>query len=217
MTLTELLVTSVLVGIVTLGLIAAEQAVRLSRNASLRDSQVSIQIQAIALSLSRDISLTVGDFSDAGIYLQYDVLGLLAFSCFRHAAGNVNSYSDDLWYCWQYDRRANVPFLQGATRFIYSCGDLVTIPATNSCLSLPADQYHTWDIKFTDLGITVMDTANVAIDPTGFNPPGYIRNQSINSIRLHLSTLYDISQPESPIENPRYTIDTWINPPGLSK
>ena len=98
-TLIELLIASVLVGIVTLGLIAAEEAVRVSRQSSHRDSQVSAQLQAAMLKLTNDASLTVGDAVDTGIFVDTLDLGRgkdLLSPCKRRS----NTYSDDIWHCW---------------------------------------------------------------------------------------------------------------------
>ncbi len=188
MTLTELMIASALVGIVTLGLVAAEFTVRNSRQSSARENQVSAQLQSAMLQLSRDVSLLVGDASDTGIVI--NTSGNDQTICFREAAGDPNLYSDDLWNCWWY---------KDSTKELTSCRQLAGPPPT-TCLGQANKKM--W-IKITN-GSTFYSLVPSATQ--------------IDYILLDLATRYDATSADtSEISNPGYQIQSKINPPGLSR
>ena len=90
MTLTELIIASILVGIVTMGLIAAEQTVRMSRQSSARDNQVTTNMQAMMLAMTKDVNLMSGDYASPGYHTTCDGTNATLSVCLRHAAGDVN-------------------------------------------------------------------------------------------------------------------------------
>ncbi len=189
MTLAELIIASVLVGIITLGLVAAEQAVRMSRQSSSRDSKVSAQMEAAMLLLTKDASLTVGDATNTGIY-PYDS-GTDTTICFRQSADDVNSYADDDWICWWADKINGFLF-----RSQLLDDHVNTWVAPTSSAILP--------IKFEGTYTTFY---NVVTDVNG----------KISHIQLTLKYRYDISKPAHPIENPDYELTANISPAGLSQ
>ena len=205
MTLTELIVASVLVGIVTLGLIAAEQAIRMSRQSSHRDAQISAQLQAAMIKLNQDASSTVGDVTDTGIY-QYslgDDLGI----CFRQAAGDANTYMDDIFNCWSVNKSSGL---------LTSCSDAMLPAPFTSCIGKP-DQFDwvtliPFDITYPTF-YSVVNTSDTTIAPTNF----IIKNQKISYIQLDLRSRYNRSVADHPIENPTYILNARISPTGLSR
>lgn len=205
MTLTELIIASVLVGVVTLGLIAAEQTVRMSRQSSHRDAQVSAQLQSAMIKLTRDASLTVGDAIDTGIY-QYSS-GNDRTICFRQAAGDANSYSDDVWNCWWAD-------VSSAAGTLTSCGNLVN-PLT-TCAGQPS-QFDWVRLKFEGSYTTfysVSDETQTVITPAN---PWYILSTKISYINLDLRSRFNPDISAHPIENPDYILTGRISPSGLSR
>ncbi len=202
MTLTELIIASVLVGIVTLGLIAAEQAVRMSRQSSHRDAQVSAQLQSAMIKLNRDASSTVGDSTDTGIY-QYSS-GNDRSICFRQAAGDANIYTDDVWNCWW-----------ATSGLLASCGPLAN-PLT-TC-SGQASLFNWVTLKFegtyTTFYSVIDDDTQAVITPLA---PWYILNKKISYIQLDLRSRFNPAADVNPIENPDYALDARISPTGLSR
>jgi Tfp pilus assembly protein PilV len=204
MTLAELIIASILVGIVTLGLIAAEQAVRMSRQSSHRDAQISAQLQSAMIKLNRDASSTVGDATDTGIY-QYSS-GNDRTICFRQAAGDANIYTDDVWNCW---------WTNTSSRILASCGPLAN-PLTTCAgqaslfnwvtLTLDATTYTTF--------YSVIDNTQAVITPLA---PWYILNKKISYIQLDLRSRFNPAANVNPIENPDYALNARISPTGLSR
>lgn len=202
MTLTELIIATVLVGIVTLGLVAAEQAVRMSRQSSMRDSQISGQMQATMLVLNRSASLTVGDSADTGIY-QY-LSGTDMTTCFRQGTGDVNVYTDDVWSCWWVNR---------ATGLLSSCENLNnTVTSCAGQASLRSWVTLTFDASYTRF-YSVVDTSDTVIAPGN----AIVTGTKVAYIQLTLKSLYNTSKAEHPIENPEYTLTANVSPAGLSR
>jgi len=202
MTLMELLITSVLVGIVTVGLIAAEQVVRMSRQSSARDNLVSTQMQAMMLALTTDISKTTGDYASTGIYLEDNPIPTvyLKSACFRYPYGDVNTYSDDRWSCWTFDMDSGI---------LLSCSNL-NAPVSD-CTASPGVQ--DWSsIKYTKLAISVIDNTGNYIPSTGL-----VTNSSVAYIRVRIITRYDTNKDADPISNPDYKLESNISPVGLSR
>lgn len=194
MTLTELLIACALVGIVTLGLIAAEQAIRTSRQSSSRDNQLSAQLQATMLRLTRSASLTSGDAVDTGIveYITQD-----RTVCFREAAGDPNTYADDKWNCWWYN---------SLNQDLTSCEGLDN-PSPSACPG-PATQ-KTW-IKITNPNPNFYTL--VSIPPATPIPPA-----KLDYIQIDLISLFDPLSTKHDISNPEYRLTSNVNPPGLSR
>ncbi len=206
MTLIELIVASILVGIVTLGLIAAEQAIRMSRQSSNRDSQISAQLQAAMTALSKDINSTVGDASDTGIY-QYAVGNNLSV-CFRYAQGDPNIYSDDRWSCWT----ANTDTDSG---LLSACRNLA-LPTSDCRLSLAPTKIDwatlTFDGTYTTF-FSVLDDSAAVIAPAS----AIITGRKISYIDIQLKSRFNPAVASHPIENPEYTLTSRFSPVGLSR
>lgn len=201
MTLMELLVTSVAVGIVTMGLIAAEQSTRLSRISSARDTQLSAYLQSMMLAMRRDASLTYGDYSDTGIFQNFDGGGKLNAICFRRIdPANVNSYTGGFWFCWT---------LKASK--IYSCSPVAADTTTTDCSS--AANQQTWDFTpFSSLGLSVVDKNDTTISSAG-----RLSGISVGGIKINLYSAFDSTQAAHPIQNPDYSLQTTVDPVGLSR
>lgn len=98
MTLTELIVASVLMGIMMVGLVSVDLAVRNSRTAAVSDTSLAIQTQAAMLRITNDAMKAVGNSSDPGVSSTPN------FLCFRQDTdNNPNTFSGDTWVCYDKD------------------------------------------------------------------------------------------------------------------
>jgi type II secretory pathway pseudopilin PulG len=98
MTLTELIIASVLMGIMMVGLVSVDLAVRNSRATATADTAVAIQTQAAMLRITNDAMKAVGNSSNPG------VSSAAGFLCFRHDTDNdPNTFSGDTWVCYDKD------------------------------------------------------------------------------------------------------------------
>lgn len=203
MTLMELLITSVLVGIVTIGLIAAEQVVRMSRQSSARDNQVTTQLQAAMTLLTADANLTVGDANDTGIY-QYKNGIKRQMICFRYSSGDVNTYADDLLNCWSSN---------DTTKELWSCRGLVS--TVQDC-TLSANKLY-WGKLSNSEFFGVYDSSGTLFADSNFSRPGGGLVGSVGYIEINLQSRYSLTQAAHPINNPDYNLRTQISPVGLSR
>lgn len=200
MTLTELLVASVLVGIVTLGLISAEYTIRTSRLSSVRDSQISAQLQAAMIRLSRDANLTVGDPANSGI--REFPAGSDRTVCFREAlAGGIDStYSNSVWNCWWREE------LAAGRSNLTSCSYTSPTAPQSNCAGAGVANVKFW--------------VRLSNDPPA-DPEFYtiVPNASgqFDHIELDLISRFDLSAPAHAISNPEYHLSSQINPQSQSR
>lgn len=100
-TLAELLITSVMVGMVMVGVLSVEYALRNMQKSSINNSQISMDASSVMLSITRDAMLMVGDASNPGY--RHD-LSETTWICFRQDDdGTPSNYGDDAWACYSRD------------------------------------------------------------------------------------------------------------------
>lgn len=206
-TLTELLVASILVGIVTVGVISFylmyEQTVHVGAD------QANVQPMGAVLigELKKDAMKAVGDPFNPGIVTVDTIVmgppdsgtrGL----CFRHDVSNPASYADDRWVCYRH----------GNSWHVYRCvgnSGLAPCVACN-CAGYVRSNY----------------TAALAVSrgTTGDPAPPFYEiindaNGRFKSIRFNIWAMHDSRnrQPYHPVTNPRYKLTTEVSPPGISR
>lgn len=198
-TLAELLVASVMIGIVIVGVASFSLAIRNMENSTNRTVVISLKTKTAMAILVKDASLAVGDPLDNGI-ATYDVGGNRSI-CFRQDADNEPStYTGDLWTCYFQDATGA---LDGP---LESCG---TFPSASG--NVPVQDNVDCDAGSLRKDILDLEDGapiwyDVILDGSG----------RLGYIRLDLQTIYNPSLPENPITNPRYTIHTKIVPQGHS-
>ena len=112
MTLTELIVASVIIGIVMVGIVSIDFALRRSHLGTSRNSLLSMQTSHMLLEISKDAQLATGDQTNPGIDIQ-PPLGPPPYTlCIRRenpAAPPLTpaDYSDDQWVCYSHDTVTN--------------------------------------------------------------------------------------------------------------
>ena len=193
LTLTELLVASVLVGIVMLGAVSVDYAIRNSKLGSSRAEVLSKEVGATILNITRDAMLTAGDNSATtwqarGIYT-YDVGDNFKTICFRQDANSTPAdYSDDPWACYSH----------GNDLDIYRCTTAAnpSFAGWLNCSTTGRKLLHVIQNDF----FTVVEVSN-----------------RIQSIDVSLSARADPNSPQNPITNPGYSLQSSISPPALSR
>ncbi len=101
LTLMELLIAAALVGLVLMGTLAVDVAMRRSRVTAEEDALLAMQTSALFLRIARDAELAVGDADSAGI--DDTIGGALCIRKNEDASGNPtdpNTYADDTWVCY---------------------------------------------------------------------------------------------------------------------
>ena len=100
-TLTELIVSTILIGIVMLGVVSFSMTIKNLQESSTQTGLQTMQVTAALRYLTRDIMLAVGEESNRGIITYQN--GLNQSICLRHDLNNpvtIGDYSDDTWYCY---------------------------------------------------------------------------------------------------------------------
>lgn len=98
MTLMELIVASALMGIMMIGLVSVDLAVRNSRESSSADALVAMQTQAAMLRINNDAVKAVGNAPSPGVSTTSGAL------CVRQDTDNdPNTFIGDTWVCYWRD------------------------------------------------------------------------------------------------------------------
>ncbi len=187
LTLVELLVAVVLVVIVTLGTAGFSVSMGRLQRASRRQTLSTIEAESAMVTLRKAALQTVGDNNDRGIYsLDKPAINMI---CFRHAANDIFSYDDDVWWCFGVD----------------SSNDLWACDPIDAPLPVPM----TWSqcgSKTHMIGLSDRNFYDIVEDGSG----------RLLSVKLSLTLRQDRSSPVHPVNNPEYTLTTEVSPPGQS-
>ena len=204
-TLTELLIASIIVGIVMLGAVSIDYAVRRSQTNIIDASRIAMNLQAAMLQMTNDAMLTTGDASDQGIRFDDSGTGATDIQniCFRYDAdNNPNSYTNDQWFCYSQGGR-------GQNNEIFRC---TSLSDTSVGLTNPL----TTNEACTDTA-TRKGTSLFVANQKGFFVVDNDVGGGIAYIELNLETCADPSAAENFITNPCYKLSSRVNPPALSR
>ena len=194
MSLTELIVASILVGIVMLGVISFTSSLKSIQGSTSNSTIPSVKLASVMFEISKDASLAIGDATDPGV--EEDDVGPAQSLCFRQdndGAGTANNtpddYTDDTWVCYLLDN----------TNTLHKCID----PNFVNC------QDGSTAPQFANL-ITL--TQNYFFDVIDANSP-----PKIDYIHIHLTTRNAPTVAVHPIDNPEFTLETNVSPMSLGR
>lgn len=187
MTLTELLVATVLVGVVMIGAVSMDYAVRRSKQTSGKSAFLMMQLSAAMTHLTRDAGMTSGDFTNVGISFD-DTGGApdIRNICFRYdddaTPGDLN---DDAWNCFSIDAADNI---------LYRCAAQAGVlnPTNGECTA--GSRLMIAKLTTTDFFQIVNSTAD------------------LRYIQFNLTTQDNIGTPADPMTNPDYTLSNRVSP-----
>lgn len=133
MTLTELLVATALIGIVLIGVISVEYAVRSAEQTTSASTLVAMKAGTVLLDISKNGSLATGNETDPGVH---DLTGAFHELCFRqdrNSPQTPNVNTDDTWKCYIHD---NGNILSTCTVNAVPNGNLIACQAASDYRSL---------------------------------------------------------------------------------
>jgi hypothetical protein len=190
LTFTELLVASILIGIVMIGVASFSFVVKQMEGATNKSTLLSMRLSGAMSQMRQDALLTVGDSSSAGIQTYSN--GAIRAICFRHDVNNPASYADDTWACYYYGNPDDV---------LKRCDNPPTVPPTSDgqCNAAP-------DVR-QFISLSNIDFFNIVYDSDG----------RLDFIEMTLTSLYDLSQSVHPVNNPEQTLTTRVSPPGYGR
>lgn len=194
MTLTELLVASILIGIILVGAVSIDYAIRRSRNTISASILIATQISAAMKQITRDAVLAVGDITDPGIV--FDATGDDTNICFRlDTPSTPGDYNDDTWTCYSQGDTNGTHTLNE----IYRCAGIANGSQLGNGDSCTPALNETFVLETRALGFF-----NIILMPEfKFN----LRSCADNNIAID----------EHPINNPCYELISQISPPGISR
>jgi len=188
LTLTELIVSSVLVSIVMLAVVAFNFAIKQIEGATNASNIVAMRSNATVSAITRDASMAVGDSIDRGI-LFYPALppsGNRRSLCFRHDTdGDPSDYTGDTWVCYWHDN------------------DLELWRCENPSAPIPITTFAQCDGLNTHyLQLTENEFYSVVEDA----------NNRLEYVEITINTRFDANKSMHNVTNPDYTITTRISP-----
>lgn len=190
MTLTELLVATAMVGVIIVGVMSADYAIRRMQNTSSSDYYLTARASSVMLHLTRDALRAVGDAGDQGI--EYDDTGAERGICFRYDDQNTpEDYSDVLWNCYNHDASLDLYRSPGL-----AAADFTTY--TDFVLPLCPEAYN---------GHVAGDFFEVHLGGGG----------QIEAIDFFVISVMDQSQAVDPVRNPVSYLTSSVTPAGFSQ
>ncbi|HBR15475.1 MAG TPA: hypothetical protein DD723_08035 [Candidatus Omnitrophica bacterium] len=122
LTLTELLVASVLMIVISIGVISVNLGINRLTNQNSVSTRMATELEAAMLAITKDASLAVGDATNFGIWTNQPVPSLNKDICFRQDVLNTSgNYSDDTYVCYS-----------EIGRTIYRCANIAS-PSPSPC------------------------------------------------------------------------------------
>ena len=193
LTLTELLVAAILMGIVMVGLISVNYAIRRMENSTSEATILAMQTAAAMRHITRNGLLAVGHEADPGIRYDLTTPPSVSYLSFRQdVAATPADFTDDIWVIYTDAGEANR---------LYTCRQSASTGPepglSDRCSSSQRVQL---------LDNVIVFTYQLVRDITV--PSTYLE--------VNLQTQYDVSQPFNPTTNPRQELSVQINPPSHS-
>lgn len=202
LTLIELVVAAVVIGIITMGIFAADYAIRTTQSNSFRSNYLNMKVASVIMEMSQAAKKVTGHRWDGQTGLQYQAEGIYIDDwnnpkaiCFRYDEdNNPNSYTGDHWQCFS---RPN------ASYSIYRCE---VNESTDVTTAVPC--------ATTNANFLIQPTTATFIFPVreGGSPTG-----RWDYIQLTINTRFNPSASYDPLTNPQLEMSTLIYPPGLSQ
>ncbi len=132
LTLTELLVSTVLIGIVMVGVASFSMTIKNLQESSNQSGITMLQMISAMRYITRDASFAVGEEGDRGVWV--DDVGVSRGICFRHdtASATPGDYTDDTWVCYVHDNTNVILRCEGLAAPVNTCpGSTIEILTLN--------------------------------------------------------------------------------------
>ena len=191
LSLAELLVATILMGIVMLGVISVNYAVKRMESTTSRSTILGIQTAAAMNHMTRNGLLAVGYEGNQGIVIEQTTPPSVSYLSFRQDINSTpTDFNDDQWVIYTDAGQAN---------HLYTCRqDAVTGAVPN-----------------TVAGPCSPGQSLLLLDNVGLFNYQLVRDNTIPSVYvlLDIQTQSDVTQAVDPINNPTYELTTQISPP----
>lgn len=190
MSLTELLVATILIGIVMVGVASFSSVVKQLQSTTDRSTILHLKTSAAMSFIRKDALLATGDPSSPGIEPYNN--GTVRSICFRQDVNDPTSYAEDIWVCYGYG---------GTMDKLKRCYD---VPPANVPVQNEADCNAAAETGgYVDYHLSDPDFFTVVNDADG----------RLQYIQITLAAVYDETAPAHPVTNPEYVLTAQISPP----
>lgn len=189
LTLTELLVSTILIGIVMTGVAAFSLFVKQARDSTSEGTILAVQTATAMHYMVEDANKAVGDSGARGVVNSVGQESI----CFRHDANDPTSYADDTWACYWYD---------AASDALWKCATRTAVAGAPP-------------VNFADCQAGTGEVRLVTLDPEA---PDYFEvvndaNGRFQYVDITINTIADPGQAASTIANPTQRLFTRVSPP----
>ncbi len=194
-TLTELVVSGVLISIILMGIMGFNASIKGIQNSTFRSSSLSSKVLGAITFIERDASLAVGDRNNPGVLWRDGTPAGVYDICFRHDGGDPNVYTDDSFVCYSLAagdmlRRFDNPTVAST---------VASWPPATTVQALCGPGCETLDL------VELEDADYFQVDVDG--------SSKLNRyIDFTITSLFDTGSGFNPMENPRYELTSRVNP-----
>lgn len=212
-TLTELLVSTILIGIVMVGVVGFNLLIKNFQDSSNKGTSIAIKAASALSFLRKDAGLAVGNALDSGVLTFFDTPSAPRSTiCFRHDSTNSapnntpKDYTDDEWFCTTH----------GHSFDLHRCGPLAA-PSPDCTLSGSAVDVPILKLVHNTDPAYKGDFFNVPGGCGDCSNPGDENHMDYIEINIHTAFKAGAGAPVvHPIDNPDYFLTTKIYPSGHS-
>ncbi len=190
-TLLELILSSILVGVVILGVVSIDFAIRRNQQTTSRSSILAMQTSAVMLRITKEASLAIGYESNPGIAVNADPSIKLCIRKEDNTPSTPGDYTDDTWFCFQYNAAAYN--MIGCT-----VNEADAKGSLNPCNSASAV-----------IDNSVQDTMSGKMANASFN---WVASATDFYIGVSLTARHNPAAPRNPITNPQFILNTRVRP-----
>ena len=197
LTLTELIVSSILIAIIMLGITSFSITTKQIQESTYKATILSTKAAALMNMLKKDAVAAIGDKRDSGVRTHQGADGHSI--CFRHdVASSPSTYSDDIWVCYYQD--TNFTIMR-----CYGTSSANVPPSSSAQCESGATQIMKDLVTLSSLGLF-----NVPGGCGACNAPGDVNNMTY--VEFSIAQRYDNTKAYHPITNPQYTLKAQVNP-----
>ena len=201
LTLTELLVSSILVGIIMIGVVSFNFAMKRVEDTTSSTAILTAEAAAFMAMIKKDAEKAVGDTTSNGSGVRTFSAGNNRCICFRHDFdNNPRTYTGDRWVCYRKWGSNNV------TRKAFTD---TTVPVNNN--SCTANSNSTLMDNLIELSsVDFYDVPNGCDDCN----PG---NNTMDYITIAFTAIRNSANAVDTLRNPTVSLQTRVNPVGHSR
>ena len=205
LTLTELLIASIVVGIVMVGVAAYSTSIKNVQDTTIKAARVNLQLSSALKMMKNDLSLATGNITDYGIQYDANAPGGTVICARQDDDSTPADFTDDMWICWFKGNGAGNPLRR-----------CVDVPQGNVTAStaVPTTTFTNGDCNQANRGIRDFFPLAASSLPGGLHfDADPLGTGLLEYIEAELVLRADIGSAAHPLRNPEHTVSTKVNLP----